>query len=71
MGIMEKDISEEAAREIDGEVRNILDDAYAGAKRIPRKHRDKLDSVANELLEKETLDTRAFKNLVEGKSDNK
>lgn len=64
-GAWQRDCSEETAREIDEEVKKILDDAYAGAKRILQEHRDRLDAIANVLLEKETLDAKAFKSLLE------
>ena len=68
-GAWQRDCSEETAREIDQEVKGILADAYVGAKQILNQHRDKLDAIANELLEKETLDAKAFKALLEAKSD--
>ena len=64
-GAWQRDCSEETAHEIDEEVKKILADAYAGAKRILNEHRDKLDSIAKALLERETLDAKAFKNLLQ------
>jgi cell division protease FtsH len=66
-GGWQRDCSEETAREIDKEVRKILGDAYDAAKEILRKHRDKLDVIANELLKTETLDAKAFKSLLQSK----
>ena len=64
-GAWQRDCSEETARKIDEEVKKLLDEAYAGAKQILQDHRDKLDVIANKLLETETLDARTFKNLLE------
>lgn len=63
-GSMQRDCSEQTAREIDEEVKGILDNAYAEAKQVLQEHRATLDSVANELLERETLDAQTFKNLI-------
>jgi cell division protease FtsH len=56
--------SEETAREIDEEVRTILENAYGESKQILKEHRDQLDSVARELLQHETLDAQTFKELI-------
>jgi cell division protease FtsH len=64
-GVLQRDCSEATAREIDEEVKTLLDDAYAQAKSILRNYRDELDLVAGELLRKETLDAASFKNLIE------
>ena len=63
-GSMQRDCSEETAREIDEEVKVILDEAYASAKQILTAHRDQLEQIAAELLRKETLDGREFYRLV-------
>ena len=60
----ERDCSEETAREIDEEVKVLLDEAYASAKQILTAHRDQLQQIATELLKKETLDGREFYRLV-------
>jgi cell division protease FtsH len=65
-GSLQRDCSEQTAREIDEEVKKILDDAYAAAKQILTDHRDQLELVANELLQKESLDAEAF-NLLLGR----
>ena len=41
---------------VDGEVRRIIDDCYAEARKLLRDNRDKLDSIVAELLAHETLD---------------
>jgi cell division protease FtsH len=63
-GVLQRDCSEETAREIDEEVKKLLDNAYKEAKAILEQHRDELALVAGELLEKETLDAAAFKKLL-------
>ena len=51
-----KDYSEETAKAIDAEVKRLLDDGYNTAKKLIEEHRDKLELIANALLEFETLD---------------
>jgi cell division protease FtsH len=65
-GAMRRDCSEETARLIDEEVKGILDEAYAEAKRILQAHRDQLERVAETLLERETLDEASFHALLSG-----
>jgi cell division protease FtsH len=49
-------ISEETAREIDREVRRIVDEQLERARKVVRENRDKLDRLATALLERETID---------------
>jgi cell division protease FtsH len=52
-----RDVSEQTAREIDEEVRRIIDQCYGRAKQIIIENRDKLIALAEALLEYETLDS--------------
>ena len=63
-GPMQRDCSEETAREIDEEVKAILDDAYARTKEVLAAHRDQLEKIAAQLLKKESLDGQEFYRLV-------
>jgi cell division protease FtsH len=63
-GSFQRDCSEQTAREIDEEVKKILDRAYLEAKNILTSHRDQLESVTAELLRRETLDATAFQELI-------
>ncbi len=49
--------SDEVAARIDAEVRSLIDEAHEEASAILSAHRDVLDRLAAELIEKETLDT--------------
>jgi cell division protease FtsH len=64
-GVIQRDCSEQTAREIDQEVKKLLGRAYAEAKRILHEHRAQLDLVAGELLERETLDGKSFRRLLQ------
>jgi cell division protease FtsH len=57
-------LSEETKRLRDGEQREITDAAYAEALRLVSEHRDHLDRIALELLEKETLDREQIEELL-------
>ncbi len=51
-----KDYSEKTAQEIDEEVRRIITEAYNRSKQLIEANRDKLEMIANALLEYETLE---------------
>ena len=57
--------SEGVAATIDSEVKTIIDNAYAEAKRIILEHRDILDRCAELLLEKEKISREEFEALFE------
>jgi len=59
-----KDYSEATAQEIDVEVKRIVDGAFHTAKQLIDNHRDKLEMVANSLLEYETLDGAQVEEIV-------
>ncbi len=58
------DISPELHNLIDREIKRILDQSYKQALVLVKKHKVKLDKVARELLEKETLDGDEFEKIV-------
>ena len=51
-----KEYSDQTAQEIDNEVKRIIDEGYRTAKDLIDANRDKLELIANALLEFETLD---------------
>jgi cell division protease FtsH len=63
-GQMQRDCSEATARDIDEEVKVLLDHAYGDAKQILSSHRDQLEKIAGELLKRESLDAQEFYRLV-------
>ena len=50
------------------EVRKLLDQAYESAEKILMANMDKLDAVANVLLEKETIDADEFNKIFESQA---
>jgi cell division protease FtsH len=61
---LQRDCSEHTAREIDEEVKKILDRAYVEAKEILTTHRQNLQQVTAELLKRETIDGQTFYQLL-------
>ncbi len=59
-----RNYSEDMAQHIDKEISDILHHAYQSAKEILARQRDKLDSLAAALLEKETVDRPEFEALM-------
>jgi cell division protease FtsH len=60
----QRDYSEAVAEEIDEEVRRIISEAYGRARKLLGQQREKLELVAETLLEVETLDRQEFEALL-------
>ncbi|MEJ2556243.1 MAG: hypothetical protein P8186_08445, partial [Anaerolineae bacterium] len=56
----QRNYSEEVARQIDREVRRLIDEAYQTARRILVANRDKLTQIAEQLVREETIDAATF-----------
>ena len=65
----EPDYSDEVAREIDDEIRRIVEEAHKSATHILSEHREQLDRISKILLERETIDAEQFEKLLEGVSE--
>jgi cell division protease FtsH len=59
-----KDYSEETAKRIDQEIHKILDAAMEETRKLLTAHRQQLDALTNELVEKETLDDAQIRILL-------
>ncbi len=62
-----RDFSEETAREIDSEVRRLVNTGYEKAKSVILENRDAMVRIALALLEREVLDASELKLILEGK----
>lgn len=62
--VRSKDYSESTAQEIDAEVKRIIDDCYQRASEIIQEHRNKLELIAQSLLEYETLEGTQVEEIV-------
>jgi cell division protease FtsH len=61
---IQRDCSEETAREIDEEVKSLLGLCYEEAKEVLSAHRDELERVAAELIQYEAMDGQTFYKLI-------
>jgi cell division protease FtsH len=62
----EPDYSDEIAREIDAEIRRIIEEAHQRARDILVEHRADLDTLSDVLLRRETIEREEFIALLEG-----
>jgi cell division protease FtsH len=65
----EPDYSNEIARQIDDEVRRIVESAHQRARDILSQHRERLDAISEILVKRETIEKPEFEALLEGKSE--
>lgn len=60
-------VSGETAKLIDEEVKGIIDDCYSRAEKLLKDNRDKLDLMADALMQYETIDSDQIDDIMEGK----
>jgi cell division protease FtsH len=60
-----RNFSERTAREVDQEIRSILDEAYLRARKILKENKEGLDRVVEELVEKEEISGVELKNILD------
>jgi len=65
----EPDYSDEIARQIDLEIRRIIEEAYQRAKDILSEHRADLENVTQVLLRRETIEREEFLRLLDGEDE--
>ena len=63
-----KHVSEQTAEEIDREVRAIIDRCYTRAKQILEENRDKLEAMAQALMQYETIDADQIDDIMAGRT---
>jgi cell division protease FtsH len=59
----QRNYSDDVARQIDEEVRTIIDGAYARAMDVLSRHKDRLTRLAEKLIAEETVDSEEFEKL--------
>src|SRR5438128_5472445 len=62
----EPDYSEEIAREIDDEIRRVIEEAHTRARKVLAEHVEKLHRLSASLVERETIAKEQFLKLIEG-----
>ena len=65
----EPDYSDEIAREIDDEIRRIVEGAHQSAKDILGAHRESLETISEILIKRETIEREQFEALLDGQSE--
>jgi cell division protease FtsH len=65
----EADYSEEIAREIDDEIRRVIEEAHELALAVLREHMDELHKISAILIERETIDKDQFERLLAGEDE--
>jgi len=65
----EADYSEEIAREIDDEIRRVIEEAHELALQVLRDHMDELHKISMILIERETIDKDQFEALLAGEDE--
>jgi cell division protease FtsH len=65
----EPDYSEEIAKEIDDEIRRVIEEAHDKATTVLRDHMDELHQLSAILIERETIDKSQFERLLQGESE--
>jgi cell division protease FtsH len=63
-----KNVSETTMQKVDAEIRRIIDEQYALARRLIEENREKIEVMAKALLEWETLDAEQIADIMEGKA---
>jgi cell division protease FtsH len=65
----EADYSEEIAREIDDEIRRVIEESHELALTTLRTHMEELHRISNILIERETIDKDQFERLLAGEDE--
>jgi cell division protease FtsH len=65
----EADYSEEIAREIDDEIRRVIEEAHELALAVLREHMEQLHRISQILIERETIDKDQFERLLAGEDE--
>ncbi len=69
--VKERNYSEETARQIDLEIKRFVEEAHGRARKILKEYKDKLDMLAEALLEKEVLSGKEVREIVYGSKKGK
>jgi cell division protease FtsH len=65
----EPDYSEEMAREIDDEIRRVIEESHETARGVLRDHMEELHKLSAILIERETIDKDQFERLLAGEDE--
>jgi len=62
-----KSVSEATLQQVDAEVRRIIDEQYARARKLIEDNRDKIEAMTHALLEWETIDAEQIDDIMAGR----
>jgi cell division protease FtsH len=62
-----KNMSEKTMQTVDAEVRRIVDEQYAIARKLIEANKDKIEAMTQALLEWETIDSDQINDIMEGR----
>jgi cell division protease FtsH len=62
-----KNVSDTTMQSVDAEIRRIIDEQYALARRLLEENRDKVEAMTKALLEWETIDADQINDIMEGR----
>jgi cell division protease FtsH len=65
----EPDYSEEIAKQIDDEIRRVIEEAHDTASAVLREHMEELHLLSAILIERETIDKEQFERLLAGEAE--
>jgi cell division protease FtsH len=65
----EPDYSDDVAKEIDDEIRRVIEEAHDTATRVLQQHMDELHRLSAILIERETIDKDQFERLLAGEAE--
>ena len=65
----EPDYSEEIAREIDDEIRRVIEEGHDLAVKVLTEHMDEMHRLSGILIERETIDKDQFERLLAGEDE--
>ena len=60
-------VSEQTMQKVDSEIRRIIDEQYAIARKLIEDNQDKMHAMASALLEFETIDAEQIEDIMQGK----
>ena len=63
-----KNVSEATLQRVEAEIRRIIDQQYALARKLIEDNRGKVEAMAKALLEWETLDAEQIQDIMDGRS---
>lgn len=62
-----KNMSEQTMQKVDAEIRRIVDEQYALARKLLEENKDKVEAMTKALLEWETIDSDQIKDIMDGR----